>query len=105
MSVGPECILPEDFELSRPRRSYLTPPNDPPAPEPLARIATGGKRDTADRPRLMGIYLNHANRPTGAGKRDAALRERQNGKFAQNCQHRLAKLVLWESRSAAQRKC
>jgi hypothetical protein len=38
----------------------------------------------ADRSRLMGMYLDHANQPTGPGTRGASARERQDGKFAQN---------------------
>ena len=37
----------------------------------------------ADRSRLMGMYLDGANQPTGAGMRGATGPERQNGKFSQ----------------------
>jgi hypothetical protein len=33
--------------------------------------------------RLMGMYLDGANRPTGAGNKGATGPERQNGKFSQ----------------------
>jgi hypothetical protein len=42
------------------------------------------KRDTLDKSRLMGMYLDQANRATGAALRGAASPERQDGKFAQN---------------------
>jgi mannose-6-phosphate isomerase-like protein (cupin superfamily) len=44
----------------------------------LVRITSWRKPSSAERPTLMGIYLNHANRPTLAAGRDATLRERQN---------------------------
>jgi hypothetical protein len=43
----------------------------------------GPKHKGADRSRLMGMYLDGANRPTGAGNKGATGPERQNGKFAQ----------------------
>jgi hypothetical protein len=42
------------------------------------------KQDRLDRSRLMGMYLDQANRPTVTGMRGTANRERQDGKFAQN---------------------
>ncbi len=42
-----------------------------------------GRKGQGDRPRLMGIYLDGANRPSGAAVREAGNRERQDGKFAQ----------------------
>ena len=42
------------------------------------------KRETLNKSQLMGMYLDQANRPTGAGLRGSASRERQDGKFAQN---------------------
>ena len=41
------------------------------------------KPDRADRSRLMGMYLDQANRPRGARVRSATSKERQDGKFAQ----------------------
>jgi hypothetical protein len=42
------------------------------------------KRRALDPSRLMGMYLDQANRSTGAGLRGAGSREGQDGKFAQN---------------------
>jgi hypothetical protein len=39
---------------------------------------------TADRSRLMGMYLSQANQPSDVGARGAPTRERQDGKFSQN---------------------
>jgi hypothetical protein len=52
----------------------------------IARIEglIGPKRRGAERSRLMGMYLDQANRPTGAGMRGVTSQERQDGKFAQN---------------------
>jgi hypothetical protein len=41
------------------------------------------KHRGTDRSRLMGMYLDQANRTTGDGKRGAKSQERQDGKFAQ----------------------
>ena len=43
----------------------------------------GPKPRGTDRSRLMGMYLDRANQPSGAGVRGGASHERQNGKFAQ----------------------
>ncbi len=42
------------------------------------------KQEGANRSRLMGMYLDQANRASGSGLRGATSRERQDGKFAQN---------------------
>ena len=44
----------------------------------------GSKPRGADRSKLMGMYLDQANRPISAGMRGTARQERQDGKFAQN---------------------
>ena len=51
-----------------------------------ARIASllTTKSGGTDRSQLVGMYLEHANRNGTVWTRDAANRERQNGKFAQN---------------------
>jgi hypothetical protein len=43
----------------------------------------GPKQRRGGQSRLMGMYLDGANRPTGAGMRGATSLERQDGKFAQ----------------------
>ncbi len=40
--------------------------------------------DRADRSRLMGIYLDQANRPTCTGMRGIASQERPDGRFVQD---------------------
>ena len=39
---------------------------------------------TADRSRLVGMYLSQANQPPDSGARGSEIRERQEGKFSQN---------------------
>jgi len=39
---------------------------------------------TADRSRLVGMYLSQANKPLDSGGRGSETRERQEGKFSQN---------------------
>lgn len=48
-----------------------------------ARPGSSGKA-AADRSRLMGMYLNHANRHTGISAHTLETQERKNGKFAAN---------------------
>ena len=52
----------------------------------IARIERlfGPKHQGADRSRLMGMYLDQANRPISGGMRGVARQERQDGKFSQN---------------------
>jgi hypothetical protein len=38
---------------------------------------------TADRSRLVGMYLSQANKPLDSGARGSETRERQEGKFSQ----------------------
>ena len=51
----------------------------------IARIQKmfGPKHRGADRSRLTAMYLDQANRPSGAEKRGDTGSERQNGKFSQ----------------------
>ena len=44
----------------------------------------GPKPRGADQSRLMGMYLDQANRPITAGMLGVVRQERQDGKFAQN---------------------
>jgi len=52
----------------------------------LARVGSlfGHNHEGTDECNLMGLYLDQANRPAGAGMRGAANRERRDGKFAQS---------------------
>ena len=55
----------------------------------LRMILSGWKRlfkspqATADRSRLVGIYLSQANKPLDSSGRGAGISERQEGKFSQ----------------------
>ena len=44
----------------------------------------GSPQPSADRSRLMGMYLSQANRPLDASGRGSDARGRQEGKFSQN---------------------
>jgi hypothetical protein len=56
----------------------------------LRMISNGWRRlfkpqqTTADRSRLVGMYLSQANKPLGSSVRGLDNRERQEGKFSQN---------------------
>lgn len=51
----------------------------------LTRISNlfASPQPSADRRRLMGMYLSGANQPATAGLRGAPTRERHDGKYAQ----------------------